>query len=314
MKKYTLLFACGFAASVSFAQTSYQDASREMAAARNKNNGAVEVCNTCDNQQAPSVNVLSYVIGNQHFLSVKGCVPGSDVELYSASSGGQRVNVKAADEKGTASFSFRSKPKVAFALNHNRLNDAGVAGNGQLKTIGDPELVVKDMEATAAGGVRVTWKAGVANKDWTFVVQRSRDNRQFEDVGTVAPQLTNGGVTGYSFDDKEPGDAPYMYYRVRARHTSGEEIVCGDDVVKFGPKAFFTASPTVFNNSVQLVMDSDKLPATYTVTDMAGRTKYASGTVSSAKQGITLSLQPGSYIISVTDKKGRASSQILIRN
>jgi hypothetical protein len=314
MKKYTLLFACGLAASMSFAQTGYQDASREMEAARNKNNGAVAVCSTCDNQRPPSVNVLSYVIENQHFLSVRGCVPGSDVELYSSSSGGERVNVKAADEKGTASFSFRSKPRVAFALNHNRLNAAGVAGNGQIQTIGAPELVVREMKASSSGGVRITWKAGVASKDWTFVVQRSRDNRQFEDVGTVAPHLTNGTVTSYSLDDKEPGDAPYMYYRVRARHTSGEEIVCGNDLVKFGPKAFFTASPTVFNNSVQLVMDSDKLPATYTVTDMAGRTKYASGTVKSAKQSITLSLQPGSYIISVMDRKGRASSQVLIRN
>lgn len=314
MKKYTLLFACGFCASVGFAQTSYQDASREIEAARNKSNGAPAACATCDNQQPPSVNVLSYVVGNQHFLSVKGCVPGSDVELYSASSGGRRVNIKTADEKGSASFSFGAKPAVAFALNHNRLNEAGVAGNGQVKTIGDPELVVKEVDASAAGGVRISWKAGVANSDWTFIVQRSSDNRQFEDVGTVAPRLTNGTVTSYSLDDKEPGDASYLYYRVRARHISGEEVDCGEDLVKFGPKAFFTASPTVFNNSVQLVMDKDKLPATYMVTDMAGRIKFASGTVSSAKQAINLSLQPGSYIISVTDKKGKASSQLLIRN
>jgi hypothetical protein len=307
MKKYNLLFALGLTASAGFAQTSYQDAGRDL-----RPSDPIQVCEGCDTKAAPSVNVLYYVIGNKHNYAVSGCVPGSGVELYSNLSGGVRVANQAADDNGAVTFAFNSKPKVAFAVNYNSDNARAIAGNKQVKTVSAAELTVKDVKVSApTTDVRISWNAAVTNNDWTFVVQRSVDNRQFEDVATVEP--ATGVARSYSVADKAPSDAPSVYYRVEARHKSGFEVVAGEEVAKFGPKAFFMAVPTVFENSVQLVMDADKLPAVYTVTDMAGRVKYASGTVSSAKQSVSLSLQPGSYVISVTDKKGKSSSQILIR-
>jgi hypothetical protein len=71
--------------------------------------------------------------------------------------------------------------------------------------------------------------------------------------------------------------------------------------------------PTLFTSSVQVTVPGDKLPATYTITDIAGRTKFATGVVNSVGQNIRLNLAAGTYAIVVTNKLGKTSSQLIFK-
>ncbi len=314
MKKYGLLIISGQIGLMAFAQSPYQDASRELEAARNRSQGAIQVCKTCDQSILPTVRVLSYNVDGHTGYFVSGSVPKSDVELYSTSTGGQMLARKTADEKGQANFTLAAGEKPAFALNHNRRNSNGVSGNAQLFTIGGKDLLMNNLRLSTVGtDVHLSWNASTVSSDWTFVVQRSRDNKQFEDVQTVSPaNLTT--LTTYSVTQPAPQQIPVEYYRVEARNKNGFSIATQSELVKFALPSFFQALPTVFTSSIQLVVAPDKLPSKYTITDMTGRNKLYTGTLTTINQTLTLKLPAGFYIVSVTDRKGVSASQVIIRN
>lgn len=314
MKKYGLMIVFGQIGLMAFAQSAYQDASRDLASSRGRNQGAMQVCNTCDQSLLPTVRVLSYNVDGHTGYFVSGSVPKSDVELYSASTGGQLLARKTADEKGAADFRLSADQKPVFALNHNRRNSNGVSGNAQLFTIGGKDLVMNNLRLSTVGtDVHLSWNASTVSSDWTFVVQRSRDNKQFEDVQTLSPaNLTT--LTTYSATQAAPQQTPVEYYRVEARNKNGFSIATQSELVKFALPSFFQAQPTVFTTSIQLVVAPDKLPSKYTITDMTGRNKLYTGTLTTANQTLALKLPAGFYIVSVTDRKGVSASQMIIRN
>jgi hypothetical protein len=314
MKKYGLLIVFAQIGLLAFSQTGYQDGSRELATVRTRSQGAIMVCNTCDQGLVPTVRVLAYSVNGSAGYFVSGSVPKSDVELYSTSSGGQVLARKTADEKGQADFTLSPGTKPAFALNHNRRNGNGVSGNAQLYAISGKDLVLNSLRLSAAGNdVRVSWNAAAHPGDWTFVVQRSRDNKQFENVETVVPKSGNT-LTGYAITQPAPEQTPLMYYRVEAHYKDGFSVATPAEPMKFVVPSFFQAVPTVFTSSVQLVMAPNKLPSKYVVTDMTGRNKLYSGVITSIKQSLTLKLPAGFYIVSVTDQKGITASQVIIKN
>jgi len=314
MKKYGLLIVFGHIGLLAVAQTSYQDGARELAATRARNQGSLPICKTCNSDLMPTVRVLSYKVDGNAGYFVSGCVPRSDVELYSTSSGGQVLARKAADDKGQANFSLSKGQQPAFALNHNRRNANGVSGNAQLFNIGTRDLVLGNLKLNAAGNeVRITWSAAALASDWTFVLQRSRDNQRFEDVETVAPR-GNAILGSYAVTQAPPAETPVAYYRVEARHSSGFSIATGSEPLKIAVPAFFQAVPTVFTSSVQMVIAPERLPAHYTVSDLSGHNQLYAGVLSSARQSLALKLNAGYYLVTVTDKKGATSSQVIIKN
>lgn len=270
-------------------------------------------CQTCGKDQA-GITVLNYVANEQRQYLVKGCVPGSDVELYSSPSGGEVVATVMANEKGEAHFWVSPETPVAFALNHNRVNAQGVAGNGHIIEIPTPVLSLEDFELNSfAGDVVLRWKAGITAGDWVFVVQRSNDNINFADVVSVPARE---GVTAslYDFTCKKSAEVAAQYYRVEARDISGARVAAKAILAKNNTKALFHVQPTIFDNNLQVTIAQDRLPATYVIADLMGRTKYQVGKLNATRQNIQVALPAaGTYVLQITDSKGMRSSEMVIK-
>jgi hypothetical protein len=205
------------------------------------------------------------------------------------------------------------KTPVSFALNHSRLNDKGIAGNGHTMVFPPAAIQLDDAAANVVSeDLVLSWRATIAAGDWIFAVQKSNDNLHFTDVATI--DARDGSTQqGYSYSCKKDEDVAVQYFRVEARDKSGAKVTAAANVVKGNVKSFFSVQPTLFENNLQLAMAQDKLPATYTISDAMGRTKYASGVLNSMRQTINLTVLAGTYILRVTDRKGVSSSQMIIK-
>jgi hypothetical protein len=269
-------------------------------------------CETCGGDKA-GITVFNYITAAQRHYVVNGCVPGSDVELYSAPSGGEIVAVATADEKGEARFVVSPETVVSFAINHNRVNDNGIAGNGHVTILPPAAINLGNFEVSTVNyNVVLNWRAATVAGNWTFVVQKSNDNINFTDLASVDAR-EGDAMQGYSYNCKKAEDIAVQYFRLEAREKTGVKVTADSKISKSSTKSFFTVQPTLFENSLQLTVAPDKLPASYVVTDAMGRTKYVSGVVNNLRQTINLAVLPGTYILRVTDRKGVSSSQMVIR-
>jgi len=273
-------------------------------------------CSSCGTKPSPQISLTHYALDNRLHYSVGDCVPNSDVELYSTSSGGEVVAYAQADAKGRVDFSVKEGTPVAFALNHDRINEKGVTGKGQILVIPALSMNLKSPEVSIVNNEAVVrWYAAALDKQWNFVLQKSTDNIHYSPVYETAA-AEGKAMQPYTYSDKttEAVQGGTCYYRVVATNASGDNIVSGERAVKIATaKNFFTASPTVFSNSIQVSVPADKLPATYTLTDALGRTRYASGIISRPSQLIALNLVSGSYRLVVVDKNNSSGAQWLIR-
>jgi hypothetical protein len=271
-------------------------------------------CTTCPSKDK-AVGVFHYVANNERHYVVSNCVPNSDVELYDRPDGGKLVASTIADAKGEAHFYVENDLPVAFAINHNRVNELGVAGSGMVMPVSQPGIIINNTEVVkTAEEVLLNWNAAVAATDWYFVIQKSTDNEHFVDAATINARGT-GSAVAYTWTEKPIADqqSQTIYYRVEARNKAGNKAATEAAPVQGSGKAFFTAQPTVFEGNLQIAISADRLPAVYTVTDMLGRTKYATGIINVSRQGIRLNLPTGTYAISLVDNKARRSTQLIMR-
>ncbi len=263
----------------------------------------------------PAVAVFHYVAEKQRHYTVSNCVPGSDVELYTNPGGGSVAASAIADEKGEAHFLVDAATPVAFAINHNRINANGIAGSGKVMPVNEPVLEIDELDAVKIGdAVQLSWKAGVLISDkWAFVIQKSEDNSHFTDIATVDARSVKN-LQGYAWTDKNADAGNVLFYRVEARSTDGNRVASSPAAVKLSGKAVFTVQPTLFDNTVQVTVPADKLPATYTVTDITGRIRLTSGVLNAVGQKVTLSnLSAGTYAMAVTNKDGKRSVQMIMK-
>ena len=264
---------------------------------------------------ASGVAVFHYVAEKQRHYTVSNCVPGSDVELYTNPGGGSVAASAIADENGVAHFSVDAGTPVAFAINHNRINAKGIAGSGKVMPVNEPVLEIDNLDAVKIGDeVQLSWKAGVLVGDkWAFTIQKSEDNASFTDIATVDARNAKN-LQGYAWTDKNADAKTVLFYRVEARSTDGNKAASASAAVKVTGKAVFTVQPTLFDNTVQVTVPADKLPATYTVTDITGRMRLTSGVINAVVQKVTLSnLGSGTYAMAVTNKDGKRSVQMIMK-
>lgn len=270
-------------------------------------------CADCGAKPSPVISVLHYSVDSRIHYTVSDCVPFSDVELYSTPAGGEVVAYARADANGKADFLVKSGTPVSFALNHDRVNEKGIAGKGQILVIPAASLELKSPDVVVMGNeISVTWDASTLKGDWHFTLQKSADNIRYTPV--YETDGASGRTQAYTFREKADASQPVVSYRIVATDNQGNSVMTAEKTVRLtGLKTFFTASPTVFTNTVQVNVPGDKLPATYTLTDALGRTRFASGIISKPSQMINLNLISGSYRLTVIDKNNNSGVQWLIR-
>jgi hypothetical protein len=303
MKKTISIFVLGIGLSTTLM------AQQNMAA--NKNGD----CRSC-NAAGSGIFAFKYITDNKLNYKVTNCIPFSDIEMYSSPSGGSVVAYATADEKGEAVISLPEKTKVAFALNHYRVNEKGVAGKGQVYTTGNPVLDIESpvLNAENANSITVNWKANTFGSNWDFTVQKSENGINFTTVAGIASHNSNA-ATNYTTKNtiSKPGSST-VYYRIEARNRkTGAVVQTAVKNVDIPKPVLFTAIN--YNNQVRVhFSDLVSYPAIYSFTEPGG-IKVATGILKSNDQVIDISsYQTKIYILSIKDSKNNTGLQSLLKN
>lgn len=258
-----------------------------------------------------------YITDSKLSYKITDCSPFSDIEVYSSASGGTVVAYATADEKGEAVISLPEKVTVGFALNHNRVNEKGVAGKGQVYSLQNtPVLDIESPLLTAdnTGNITVDWKANAYGGNWDFAVQRSTNGINFSTVASIASRNSSNKNTYSITNGISENNVNTAYYRVVATNRQ-TGVVIQTDVkdVKIPALPLFTAINS--NNRVRVHFSGQvTYPATYSFTEMQG-VKVATGVLKANDQVIDISsYQTKVYVLQIVDSKNKTGSQMLLKN
>ena len=167
---------------------------------------------------------------------------------------------------------------------------------------------------------KITWTtASEKNSDY-FVVERSKDNKNFEEIQKVTAAGNSSNPRNYEVMDRNPLMGT-SYYRLTQTDFDGKQET-------FDPKPFnnstsntgiknMTASPNPFETDLQLKFESDMtgmLPMTITMTN--GQLIYNGNlSVKQGKNSISLpladQLKSGSYIVTMGEGTSKISTRII---
>jgi hypothetical protein len=252
--------------------------------------------------------------GNMHYR-VAGCIPGSDVQFYSEMSGGNMVNNLVADASGHASLVLPAKTPVALIVNHNHLNEKGIAGNGMVSFIGAPLLQLDQYKATAAGSfVQLSWKAAATESGLKVTVERLAPKSPA--VSIYNSTVARTGMTQYesvSDNVKDVANNGHLTYTIRVSNADGETLFTESVTVSVPELNWARVTPSVFENTISVQVPATRLPAVYTVFDLSGKNVKQQGRIITANQQINVNVMPGQYLLQVTDHKGAVSSEKIVR-
>lgn len=258
-----------------------------------------------------------YITDSKLNYKITDCSPFSDIEVYSSLSGGTIVAYATADEKGEAVITLPEKVAVGFALNHNRVNDKGAAGKGQVYSLENKPVLDIESPALAAdnaGNITVDWKANAYGGNWDFTVQRSTNGINFTTVASMASRNSSSKNTYSITNSISESNVNTAYYRVVATNRQSGVVIHTDvKEVKMPEVPLFTAINS--NNRIRVHFTGQvTYPATYSFTEMQG-VKVATGVLKSNDQVIDISAyQTKVYVLHIVDSKNKAGSQMLLKN
>lgn len=282
-------------------------------AATEKNNNGCSGCSAAGS----GIFAFKYITDDIINYKVTNCVPFSDIEMYSSPSGGAVVASATSDEKGETVISLSKKITAAFALNHNRVNEKGASGKGQIYSLAaNPVLDIENLVLNAdnANSATVNWKANSFGAIWDFNVQRSVNGKFFETVANISSE-NSGNMRSYTLKNEISGSGGgTVYYRIEARNrNTGVVVQTAIKDINLPKPALFTA--TNYNNQIRIhFSDLVSYPATYSFTEAQG-IKVATGILKSNDQMIDISsYQTKVYILFISDSKNNTGSQLLLKH
>jgi hypothetical protein len=270
-------------------------------------------CASCGADKViPGLAVLRYTIDEQELYQVSNATPGTDVELYSTPSGGRLVASATANGEGVAVFTITKGAKVAFAINHTRRNEKGVAGTGQMSTIPEVSIRLKDFNATVQGDKpSLSWKAQTTGNGYSFEIQKSDDNKTFTKAGKLSATYSRT-MSSYSFNEGELKN-DVAWFRIKITGSNGVSIYSQARKVQKSANVKIAVFPTVFSSSFQVTTDAAALPAEYTIFDANGKQVVLSGKLNNAVETVNTNFAPGTYIIKVRGRNNQEMTQKLIK-
>ena len=205
-------------------------------------------------------------------------------------------------------------------------NNCGTATDAQYVFVNEEcgminPLPVELMSFTGAAsteGIALNWATATEKDNDRFEVQRSRDGRSFETVGTVKGNGTISRQMNYSFLDKNAASGA-NYYRLRQVDYSGAHEF--SRMIKVQASGKTEGSMTLYPNpSTDGVFNiRTKQPvevATLQIMDISGRvlhTKEVRNTTEISLDGKAYGMRPGIYLISLKAGKEAMVQKLIIK-
>ncbi|MDR6803513.1 hypothetical protein J2Y45_000783 [Dyadobacter sp. BE34] len=219
--------------------------------------------------------------------------------------------------------------KIAKGYNYNpgqnsrvaAFYDADRANIHQVLLQGDPALKILINEAPlpvnlisfnakAAGTkVEVTWKTASERNNSHFIIERSYNARNFEEVGRVEGKGDSNSEVSYSFTDSKPL-AGTSYYRlkqvdfdsvVEGSVQKGEETLSRIVSVELDKTSAMSVAPNPSTEYFEIKLDVPTKISKWRLVDINGRLVKDNGTGSRVDLS---NLSPGEYIVEVVTANG----------
>ena len=262
--------------------------------------------NTTQSATAPQVS--SFVVDNNHFYEVSGCVPGSDAAFYSQHGGGRQLRTITTNSAGTAFVKGDQHFTPALLVNDNSANKGGITGSGQVAYAGGPDFTLNNLTAMVhTATATLTWEAAInITADMSFVILRSTDGVSYTQAGEV--KANGGGILSpYTYSEALP-EATGAYYRIavkegatRTRYTSDPMLLQENGISIY---------PTLATDYIH-ISTSGNSNAKYTVTNSDGK-RVASGRLTGTQSSIPVAmLSAGAYLITVEGEAGKTTARIM---
>lgn len=165
------------------------------------------------------------------------------------------------------------------------------------------------LEATPTEGtVELHWATGSERNSDHFVVERSRNGKEFEAIGTVDAAGSSSQRIDYLFVDPAPFQGA-NYYRLRQVDQDHHEDMSNIVVAMFGGSSHLLLFPNPTTGELFLTLPPTKAegPMMIGITDVMGRlvhTRTIAAGVGSALSISTDELPSGAYLLSVADQSG----------
>lgn len=180
-----------------------------------------------------------------------------------------------ADSEGDGAWANNDDVTLDLSYNNDDDNDYAImnfwAGTWQMVLPSVSKKYIMEVGCDANNHVSrdefilsLTQNAFVANLNWAvkdnenidyFVVERSKDGREFEAIGHIKGDLINRLMTSYSFTDSEPM-LGFNFYRIQSVSLTGKKQMTNLEVAKFNERQQITLYP----NPADSYFEIDLLP------------------------------------------------------
>lgn len=208
--------------------------------------------------------------------------------------------------------------------------DADRANIHQVLLQGDPALKILINEAPlpvnlisfnakpAGTKVEVTWKTASERNNSHFIVERSYNARNFEEIGRVEGKGDSNSEASYSFTDSKPL-AGISYYRLKqvdfdsmvdGSVKKGEETLSRIVSVELDKTSAMSVSPNPSTEYFEIKLDVPTKISKWKLVDISGRLVQDNGTGSRVNLS---NVSPGEYIVEVTTVNGDKYTKKVIK-
>lgn len=228
----------------------------------------------------------------------------TDVDDYFRSSGPATFTIPAAVNR-FSSFSGGGNIQAISQAN----SAAGVFVTYQYPTI-LPITLIYFNATNSVGNVLLKWKVGDSKSETDFTIERSRDGKNFTEIGRVAAGSGNKDLS-YQYVDTDPMNGR-NFYRLKQKDNSGETNYSGVAIVTFGKSSQFAAFPNPANATLAIACEADSKIELY---NAQGQVVNVSVTRNGNHSVLnTLNLQAGYYVLQVTEGGVSKSQNIVIQH
>ncbi|WP_431214006.1 LamG-like jellyroll fold domain-containing protein [Puia sp. P3] len=195
--------------------------------------------------------------------------------------------------------------------NHAVLNNfalTGATSNYSLATIGTLPVTYSYFKGAPSGdNVLLTWQTAQEQNSSNFVVERSTDNQNYTELGTIAASGNSAAPVNYSYTDNSPVTGS-NYYRLREVDLDGKSMYSSTVQINMmtGSGRALRTYPNPARETINYIVSGLKGEGQVMITDLFGRLMLSRGvSLDSGTNSLqTGSLPAGSYLLRVVPATG----------
>ena len=165
-----------------------------------------------------------------------------------------------------------------------------------------------------ADKVNLTWVTATETNSSYFIISRSSNAQDYDEIGTVNAQGNSTTQKQYSFTDASPLTG-ISYYRLTQTDIDGNKINHGIRQISYNPRVLVNLKVRANGNgSALLVVESRKqINAQLKVYDLSGREhRNEAIRLSAGNTNVELNLTPGMYICEISNERGESVKEKIV--